>query len=688
MSASFRARAPVARVLAICVAVVVSVDVAAAAEAEIPVGVRALSMGRTGAAGPGNASAVSLNIGAASFLEEYALELATADLVGLARSNYLATAIPLSERQAIGFDWLGLGVDDDEIGFAQNRFRAGYSARVRSGLGLGFGLNYRTQRASLDGVALGSAVGWSVDLGAAWAPARVPGLEVGLAVRNWMSLIGAGEWRSGAWIRVDDGPSQRLVPRSRALGVSYVRGPWAGAMDWNDGWRVGLERSGGGIGALRAGVFLPTRDGEGATFSAGAGLNWNWGSVDYAFVAPAQSPAASHFGVTLRASYLDPPVTVEAVAIRDLYPALREFYARPDRIVGARPYESVAEFGGESFERIGELWLHNPTDRAVRVAVRLRLGRYTEGNGTEVVDAFRIGPGERRVVPMQKLLLSDEAMELTEGRPVEARVDVADVRNPTRRRAVVHTTLFLHGRNELLVDDVAKLAAFITPADPTVRAFATSILLAAEDGDGDDLPPDMRKAIALFAGLGEMAYAGDPNLPRESGTIDAIKFPSELVAAIIGAGHGAPVGDCDDATVLVSSLFEAVGIATALIQTPRHVLMAFDLGGLAYERAQANGLGDVTIAIDGNAWLPLETTLLSRGFAEAWSAGLVEVESGVRDSRTVRSAWERYGVAAPEFPRVDITVSHGELRRRMREVRTNEWFQAATAPFTGATQKP
>lgn len=688
MSAAFRA--VVVRCVALCVVIILITGAAAAAEGEIPVGVRALSMGRTGTAASDRASATSLNIAAVSFMDQYALELATADLVGLARSNYLAAAIPLSERQAVGLDWLGLGVDDDEIGFAQNRFRAGYSARIRRGLGLGFGLNYRTQRAALDGVSLGAAAGWSVDLGAAWAPARYPGLNVGLAVRNWVSLIGAGEWRSGAWIRVDDGPSQRLVPRSRVLGVSYARGPWVGAMDWNDGWRVGVERSGGGIGALRAGVFLPTRDGEGPTFSVGAGLRWDWGSVDYAFVSPSQSPTTSHFGVTVRASYLDPPVTVEAVAIRDLYPALREFYARAAPPAAARPYESAAEFSGDTTERIGELWLYNPGDRAVRVAVRLHLGRYTEG-GTEVVDALRIGPGERRVVPMQKLLLSDEAMELLEARSVEARMDVVDIRNPTRRRAVVYTTLVLHGRNELLIDDVGKLAAFITPVDRTVRRFATSILRAAENADaaeGDALPPNMRKAVALFSGLGEMAYAGDPNLPRESGTIDAVKFPSELVAAIIGAGDGAPVGDCDDATALVCSLFEAVGVSTALIQTPRHVLMAFDLGGLAYDQAQANGLGDVTIAIDGNAWLPLETTLLRRGFADAWKAGLAEVAKGVRDSRTVRSAWERYGVAAPEFPQVDITVSDGELRRRIREVRTNEWFQSATAPFIGAPRTP
>ncbi|MBT3265813.1 hypothetical protein HN371_01615 [Candidatus Poribacteria bacterium] len=684
-----RARATVVRGVAL-VALALSLGGSGfAAEAEIPVGVRSQSMGYAGAADPASPSAASLNIGAASLLNEYAVEATTANLAGLLRANYLAASIPLSERQAVGFDWLGIGADDDELGFTQNRLRLGYSASPRKDLGLGFGVNYRTQRASLDGASLGAAAGWSTDLGILWTVPRVPGLRAAFSVRNWMSLVGAGELRSGAWVRVDDGPTQRLVPRSRVLAMTYARDGWTGAVDWNDGWRMGVERTAGRLAALRAGAFVPTRDGEGPTFSAGAALNWAWGSVDYAFVAPSQAPTTSHFGLTVRTSYLDPPVIVEGVAIRDLYPALREFYARAERIAATRPYDSPAEFAGGTSERIGEFWLHNPGDAPVRVGVRVEIDGYTGRTGTEVVEAVRIGPGERVIVPIRKLLLADEALELTEGTPVEARVHVADVRNPSRRRAVVNTTLLLHARNELLLDDVAKLGVFITPTDPTVRDFGTRILQATpDDALPVGLPSNLRRAVALFAGLGEMAYEGDPNLPRESGTIDAIKFPSEMVGAIVGAENGAPVGDCDDATVLVCSLFEALGIATALIQTPQHVLMAFDLGGIPYGRAQATPLGDVTIAVDGNAWAPLETTLLSRGFAEAWRVGLAEARSNVLDSVTVRSAWERYGVAAPVFPSVDVTVSDADLRRRIEEVRTNEWFQSATAPFTDAAQAP
>jgi hypothetical protein len=111
-----------------------------------------------------------------------------------------------------------------------------------------------------------------------------------------------------------------------------------------------------------------------------------------------------------------------------------------------------------------------------------------------------------------------------------------------------------------------------------------------------------------------------------------------------------PVGDCDDSAVLVCALFEAVGIPTALIQTPKHVLIAFDVGELSMERAQDAALDDVAIAIDGNAWIPLETTLLSRGFAEAWREGLRQVHNGIVDSVTTRAAWELYGSVVPELP--------------------------------------
>ena len=53
-------------------------------------------------------------------------------------------------------------------------------------------------------------------------------------------------------------------------------------------------------------------------------------------------------------------------------------------------------------------------------------------------------------------------------------------------------------------------------------------------------------------------------------------------------------GDCDDSTALYCSLLESVGIKTALIQLPNHVLMAFDLGTISVKQAQEIGLPTIT----------------------------------------------------------------------------------------------
>ncbi|MDA1191391.1 MAG: hypothetical protein O3A46_06865, partial [Candidatus Poribacteria bacterium] len=352
----------------------------AAVDAEIPVGVRSLGMGRTGIASPGRASAMSLNVGSLTSLEAYSAEAFTTDLFGLIRGNYLAAVVPLSDSRALGFDWNRLDYEDTELGFQQNRMRAAYGFRLHERLGLGAGVNYRTQSASLDGGSLGGAAGWSADLGLQWTP-PVEGLTVGWSVRNWMSNTSGGRWRSGAWMRVENGEPQRVVPRLRVFGLAYERGDTTARLEWHEGARFGVERQVADWFAVRGGIVKPNVDGEGTTFSLGATGQWRWGAVDYALVISPDLPPTSYFGLAFGLSYRIPPVIVEGVVVNDLYVALRDHYARiPQGRPRARSYESPDAFTRQTNERLGELWLYNPGEESVPVRVRLWIDKYPSGS--------------------------------------------------------------------------------------------------------------------------------------------------------------------------------------------------------------------------------------------------------------------------------------------------------------------
>jgi len=649
-----------------------------AVEAEYPVGVRAMGMGGVGVASAERPEVVSRNPGSVVRLEQYAAELFTASLYGLIRANYLSGVLPLSERRALGFDWLRIDFTDDELAYAQNRLRLGYAFRPAASLSLGFGVNYRTARASLDGTVLGSAAGWSTDGGLVWSPPFVEGFATGVSVRNWYSATPGGKWRPGAWIQVEEGSSQPASSRVVTWGAQYRRGRFLVAAETDDAWKFGVEAHLTRRLWLRTGVSVPRNDG--VTFSFGLSGSWKAGTLDYAFVVPPTLPPTSYFGLTFGWSYRIPPVIIEGVALANLYPALREYYARSDAFSRETFYTSPSDVRSTTTERIGEVWLYNPGVEPVRVSVRLWMERFTSRRGTEAVESVEIPAGSRVVVPLRKVLLSDASLALTENRPVEVRVEVADVRNEARRRAVASANLLLYGRNEIRLDDVGKLAAFVTPTNRVVRRFAEATLHEADAAiRGDESPMNLLRAVALFSALSDVAYTRDPNLPRESGTIDAIRYPAELLERLRSGEEGErPVGDCDDSTVLVCALLEAAGISTALLQTPGHVLMAFDPGGVTLEEAQKRGWDEYTVPIDGYAWVPLETTSLGKGFAAAWQEGLEQVRFGVLNSITTRVAWERYGNVNPKLSAQSVTVSREALLSRLEKTVTDKWFLEAT----------
>lgn len=651
-------------------------------DAEYPVGVRSLGMGGVGVTSSERPSVISQNLASVVRLEAYAAELFTASLFGLIRANYLGGVFPFSEGRAGGFDWLRLGFEDEELAYVENRIRLGYSFRATEGLSVGLGVNYRTVHANLDGIELGSGAGWSTDGGVLWKLPFSSRVTVGLSVRNWYSAASGGRWLPGAWMRIEEGKSQRASPRVVTWGVQYRSRKFLLVVEQGHDWRFGVEAQPARTFTLRSGISFPrTRDAP--TWSLGAATSWKALTIDYAFVVPPTLSPTSYFGMTLGWSYRIPPVVIEGVSLAPFYSALREFYSRSEDAAREIPYTSPSDVRRTTRERLGEVWLYNPHRESVQVSIRLHMERFTSRRGTEAVESVVIPPGERRVVPLRKMVLSDACLELTEDRPVEVRVEVRDVRNEARRRAVKSANTLLYGRNEIQLDDVAKLAVFVTPTNLTVRRFAETAVQEAKGISWEfSALPNVKRALSLFAALQDLAYGHDPNLPRESGTLDAVRYPAELLMRLrFLRSEERPVGDCDDSTVLVCALFESVGIPTALVQTPGHVLMAFDPGGISLEEAQRRRWDEYTLPIDGNAWIPLETTALGKGFAAAWREGLEQMRFGVLNSITMRLAWERYGNANPKLSPERVTVSREVLLDRMVETVSDEWFANAMRPW-------
>jgi predicted Zn-dependent protease len=72
---------------------------------------------------------------------------------------------------------------------------------------------------------------------------------------------------------------------------------------------------------------------------------------------------------------------------------------------------------------------------------------------------------------------------------------------------------------------------------------------------------------------------------------------------------------------------ESAGIRTAVLTSPGHIFMAFDTGEPAENAASIADATHEVLTRNGDAWIPVETTILSQGFMAVWSSATTLVRS-------------------------------------------------------------
>jgi hypothetical protein len=202
------------------------------------------------------------------------------------------------------------------------------------------------------------------------------------------------------------------------------------------------------------------------------------------------------------------------------------------------------------------------------------------------------------------------------------------------------TRVLIHGKNDW-DGDVYSLRYFVTPNDPEIIRYGRDILLQGKDSLEENDLKQFTKARKLFdAFSGKLSYVSDP---KQSG--DYVQYPSETLQL-----RG---GDCDDITVWYSSMLNSIGISTAFVDVvppdnpgAGHIYMLFDtgvdpkFGGNISENPKRyvirrNPGGTETI------WIPIETTVITRGFDDAWTTGAQEYFDHVEVGLGLVKGWVR-----------------------------------------------
>ena len=266
--------------------------------------------------------------------------------------------------------------------------------------------------------------------------------------------------------------------------------------------------------------------------------------------------------------------------------------------------------------------------------------------------------GEVLDVPLYGLF-KDSVLGITEATSVSSQVIVEYKEGEDFLTKDRSGSIKLYNRNNMTWDDDRKAAAFVNANDPTVLRFARNIASSIRNEGTSAVNENLRNAMAIFQSLNlyGMQYVVDPDssyieLSENETAMDFLQFPQQTLDY--------RTGDCDDLSILYSSLLESVGIRTAFITIPGHIYMAFALNMDERKAERTFSHPEDLIVLDDEVWVPVEITMMDSDFLRAWSRGAKEWRENDADGSAamyvIRDAWKTYPPTGFSSDTIDIHV--------------------------------
>jgi hypothetical protein len=430
----------------------------------------------------------------------------------------------------------------------------------------------------------------------------------------------AAQFEGGGDVGLGFGQSlfRDLVP-DRSVGENYVIAEIAGRISMNPSYHLAIE--------FRPALQYAHSLGElerynGFSFNIGVSVNYRFG----------QDPDAD--GGIIRS------IRFDELEVGDVFPAMQSYYIENAIGVVGFTNRDETELTNVSVSFFQDGFMDTPTP----------LGEFPA-----------LAPGES--VRMDVTAAFNGNVFETEGiTPLsgEVIVDYTYRTKGVQQRASVEYDMY--DLRALTWDDTRKAAAMVTPTDSNVQNFASYSRQSTRGRTVGLLSEELQNAMGLYYGLKEMGmiYQRDPVVPFDEAQenpsiIDSITLPRQTLQRT--------TGECDDLTILYTSLLESVAVEAGLIATPGHLFVAFNSGIPIGDRMRVHPDPRMTIEVDGDTWIPVEITLVGQaGFLEAWREGANEWHRydgspDVREIIPVREAQNLYRPVA--LRQSDVPIPYG-----------------------------
>lgn len=301
--------------------------------------------------------------------------------------------------------------------------------------------------------------------------------------------------------------------------------------------------------------------------------------------------------------------------VRDIYPAYYQFY-------NTYPIALVT--------------IENTAGYPIEVNLRCRVTPYS--SRAKESGFIKIDKGEVRDLPATAIF-APEITEVSSTEPAVLDIEVEGRAGSTHIQEI-SSQITVHTRNSWN-GEMDKLSFFVTPDNAQIIQFGRNLV----ESLSYSLNPNRANLVyakIIFDELSKRGihYLSDPNIPFYQD--DRVQYANETLK--LGSG------DCDDLVVLYASLLESLGINTAFVQVKdpekeqAHIYIIFDTA-ISAEYASEISTNEKRYIIREKApgkktvWIPIETTLIARGFDDAWNLGALNYLNEVTLRNGISEGW-------------------------------------------------
>jgi len=477
---------------------------------------------------------------------------------------------------------------------------------------------------------------WNFDLGVLWS--KSDNLS--------FSLVGRELFRVAASALPEEYDTLRLTThRALEVGASYrILPQLVGNASISSRWKagIGFEWLPTKSLSFSGGLYYDKKESPSvAGFSAGVGWSYDMFEIEASFLRfvdqnnrGGQIPVQGFDPSSIRSINLNQYTPDRlSVGVKVIFGNVRESLVRIESatMVGGIYPSSYEAF---VYKPIGTVRVKNISPKPIQAKASFFVERFMDAP-TESQPVY-LSPGEEREIPLNAVF--NETMRRVPASLVREGNVYVNATPADDYDDRMQTKILIYGKNAW-DGDVLSLRYFITPDDPMVLRYSRDVLLENSSAIVENEVENFQRAKVLFdAFSGKLVYVGDPKQ-----STDFVQYPSETLMS--------QSGDCDDMTVAFSSLLSSIGMSTALIDVippdqpeKSHIYLLFDTG-IDPKYGELVSTNPKRYVVRRNAqgketiWIPVETTVIMKGFEEVWTKGAQEYFDDVEIGLGLVKGW-------------------------------------------------